>query len=301
MPEKPPAFSAPQAWRDPLLSLGYRDACVDALFADTPQENISLFERALVICEEEKEASALFGKRVFSLVLLEADAADYKSGKRDLQMALRQWLSDRAPDFASTRILTRHLHKWHALASLGFFPVETLIHLFYELTPEFYGADILTSDIIPMSEVSNDDLMDLLKKAGVKSHIHLDPYLNEELGDYAISMYLERLARSPGAVVSRRGDRLCGFLVVGRRPIPLPGYPPLYELVIGAVDPALADRAAVFRDMVSVLSSRAPDDASLFEVRIPHTWFPEVLLLVRAHPVSMETSVVLHYLKDVAL
>jgi len=290
-----------ERWRGILGNLDYRSECVDALFANTPTENLTILDRTLIIAEEEKEASVLFGKRVYSLVLLEADAAEYKESKHLLKASVRQWLEAQGPDLVSTRILTRHLHKWHALAALGFFPVETLIHLFYELTPEFYGADILTSDVVPMSQVSNDEIMDLVKKAGVKSHIHLDPYLSEEIGDLAVSIYLERLARDEGAVVARRGDRICGFLVVAPRRVPLPGYPPVYELLIGAVDPALADRASVFRDMVSVLSSRAPTDASLFEVRIPHHWFPEVTLLVRAHPVAMETSVVLHYLKDVSL
>lgn len=288
-------------WKQPLLNLGYRPECVDLLLQATPPEKFFVHGKTLFVVEEEKEASALFGKHVFSLLLLEADAADYKERKRLLKDGMREWLKATGADFVSTRILTRDLHKWHALLALGFYPVETLIHLFFEMTPEFCGTDILTSDVVSLSEISNEVLMDLVKRVGLKSHIHLDPYLSEEIGDYAVSMYLERLARGVGAVASRRADNVCGFLAVGLRAIPLPGYPPLYELIIGAVDPNLPDRAAVFRDMLSVLSSRAPSEASLFEVRVPENWFADALALARAHPVSIETSVVLHYLKDVTL
>ncbi|MHA2621133.1 MAG: hypothetical protein V2G42_05900 [bacterium JZ-2024 1] len=297
-PQDTPSSDLRIHWKDALLALGYLHECVQSLFAQTPPEKFVPFDDVLLVAEKEEEAGVLFGKRVDSLLFLESLGKTYSQNTRALKNALSRWLATTGAEFVSTRILTRHLHKWHALSAVGFYPVEVLIHLFYEFTPEFSATDLMTSDVVPLSEVSNDDLMDLVRRAGLKSHIHLDPHLSPEIGDLAISMYLARLAGLPGAVASRRNHRVCGFLIARPRPIPLPGYPPIYELVIGAVDATLTDRAAIFRDMVSVLAARVPLDASLFEVRIPHTWLNDTLALARAHPSAIETSVVLHYLKN---
>ncbi|MFN4182055.1 MAG: hypothetical protein ACK4G3_02435, partial [bacterium] len=251
---------------------------------------------SLLIFSYQKEISLFFGRQVFDL-LLGASTADYSTARAEFHHLIQQWKKQNQPDFCSTRVRSSFLPLLHSLLSEGFYPVETLLHLFYPIPPSLVLTDELSSDILPFTEADVEGVMKLLRENRIITHIHLDPHLPPVLGDLALEYFVSRQVGKPGSVVGKRRGEIVGFFSLAPRQVPYPGKPSVLELLIGVLSRNVPARYKIAFDLLTVLYPRLAQNKKWLEIRIPEHLFTEATELLQQAPVHLETSLVLHYLK----
>ncbi|MHA2609593.1 MAG: hypothetical protein V2G48_06280 [bacterium JZ-2024 1] len=255
-------------------------------------------DHSLLVFSYQKEISLFLGRQVFDL-LFGASTGDYSHARAEFRHLIQQWKKNHQPDFCSTRVRSSSLSLLHSLLSEGFYPVETLLHLFYPIPPSLVLTDELSSDIVPFSEEDVGAVLKLLRENRIITHIHLDPHLPPTLGDLALEYFVTRLVGKPGSVVGKRGGEVVGFFSLAPRQVPYPGKRAVLEVLLGALARNVPSRYKIAFDLLTVLYPRLAKDKQWLEIRIPEHLFAEATDLLRQAPAHLETSLVLHYLKDI--
>ncbi len=256
-------------------------------------------EHSSLVFFHQKEITQFFGKQVFDLLFAES-TRDYFTARSEFAGLIQHWKSVHQPDFCATRVRSSNVAVLHSLLQQGFYPVEVLLHLFYPIPPSLILTDELTSDIVPYDQEDIPQVTELLKRNQITTHIHHDPHLPGQLGDLALEYYVSRLVGKPGSVVAKRKGEVVGFFALAPRQVPYPGKEGVLELLIGALSREISSRFLIARDLLSVLYPRLASGKNWLEIRIPDHLFSEATELLEQKPAHLETSVVLHYLKDVS-
>ncbi len=289
-----------EPWVVKLGGLNYSEEAIQT-YLDDPRtkSHLLLADQGVLVPEYFEEGSALLARKIFSLPFAEV-IGDYKGKKEVFNALLEYFFRVEMPDFVSTRVLSQNLSWIHTLLAYRFYPVEVLIHTFYEISSTAVISDMMTSDVTPLKSADIAEAMTLLKERGLKSHIHLDPNLPPELGDLVTFHTLNSYVDKVNAVVAKRRGEMAGFLIVSPRKVPLAGYGKIIEVVMGTVSPKISDAWNVMRDMLGVLYNHLPPGYELFEIRIPAYALGDVHLFFQGRPWKVETSIVFHWLKEVS-
>lgn len=284
-------------WADRLKSLGYREEAVRNLLSDTRlTPYLCATENALLVPQFDKQASEMGQRRIFSIPFAEG-VGDYAALRGEYGELLDEFIVSEKADFVSTRILSSNLPAIHALISRGFYPVEVLIHSFYSIESAALVSDQMTSDVGMLKAEDAEAAFALMLASGMKSHIHMDPNLPPDLGDFAMMVTIESYIGKKNAVTAKRQGKVVGFLAGGPRKVPLAGFGPTVEAVLGAISTDVTDAWSVMRDLLGVLYNVLPEEFELFEVRVPSYAFNQLSMMFESKPARVETSMVLHWLK----
>lgn len=284
-------------WAARLKPLGFREDAVRNLLSDTRLTPfLRASENALVVPQFEKQASEMGQRRIFSLLFAEG-TGEYAPLKSEYEELFDEFLGAEKPDFVATRLLSSNLPAIHALIGRGAYPVEVLIHSFYSIESAALVSDQMTSDVTPLKAEDAEAAFALMQASGMKSHIHMDPNLPADLGDFAMMLTIESYIGKKNAVTAKRAGKVVGFLAAGPRKVPLAHFGPTVEAALGAVDRDVTDAWSVMRDLLGVLYNVLPEGFELFEIRVPSYAFNQLSMLFDSRPTRVETSMVLHWLK----